>query len=630
MIATRFFLLASLSGLILAACSGDDSHDASGQAAAAGNEAAPAIVAPATDGQVASGMAAEFRQFLDQQYEQDMLRYPLSASIRGIKTNNDQWNNLSEAFEDETRAINEQRLARLQDFDRAQLGDDLALSYDLFKLDLERQLAADEYRHQQYVIHQMRGPHTLVPSSLINIHRVTDLEDAQDYVGRLQNVGTLFDQVIEQLRIREREGFFLADWQYPIIVEAAQNVTAGAPFDDSGEDSALWADFKTKVAGLELEAAQQEQLLAAARQALLGVVEPAYTRLVSEVEAQSRLATGEDGVWKFADGDDFYAERLRWYTTTDMSAAQVHQLGLEQVERIHGEMRGIMQQVGFDGSLQDFFTFMREDPQFYYPNTDEGRDAYLRDATHMIDTMRERLPEVFGLLPKAELTVKRVEPFRERSAGKAFYQGPPPDGSRPGIYYANLYDMNDMPIYQMEALAYHEGVPGHHMQRAISVELQGIPEFQKYASFTAYTEGWGLYTELLPKEMGFYQDPYSDFGRLAMELWRAARLVVDTGLHDKRWTREEAIDYLQANTPNPPNDAVKAIERYIAMPGQATAYMIGKQKILELRERARSALGEQFDIRAFHDLVLESGPVPLSILEQRVDALIASAGQAAG
>ena len=287
-------------------------------------------------------------------------------------------------------------------------------------------------------------------------------------------------------------------------------------------------------------------------------------------------------------------------------------------------MRSIMKKVKFDGNLNEFFEFMRTDKQFYYPNNDVGREAYLVEAKALIDTMRDKLPEYFSLIPEADMIVKRVEPFREKSAGKAFYQSPAKDGSRPGIYYANLYDMNDMPTYQMEALAYHEGIPGHHMQRAIAQELDGIPEFQKYSSFTAYTEGWGLYTEELAKDMGFYQDPYSDFGRLAMELWRACRLVVDTGIHSKKWSRERAINYLIENTPNPKNDSVKAIERYIAMPGQATAYMIGKLKIMELREWANKELGDQFDIRAFHTVVLKDGPVPLNILEQKVKDWVAN------
>jgi len=307
-----------------------------------------------------------------------------------------------------------------------------------------------------------------------------------------------------------------------------------------------------------------------------------------------------------------------------MSAKEIHDLGLKEVDRIHGEMRSIMKDVGFEGSLQEFFKYLQDEPRFTYEDSDAGREAYLAEATRIIDVMTERLDEVFLRRPKAKLEVRRVEAFREKAAGKAFYSRGTPDGSRPGYYYANLYKISDMPKYQMEALAYHEGNPGHHMQLSIAQELEGIPKFRKHNRVTAYTEGWGLYSEYFPKEMGFYEDPYSDFGRLAMELWRAARLVVDTGLHDKKWTREEAIDYLTTNTPNPENDCIKAIERYIVMPGQATAYKIGMNKLLDLREEAKEALGDKFDIREYHDVVIASGPVPLNILEERVDSWVAS------
>ena len=319
------------------------------------------------------------------------------------------------------------------------------------------------------------------------------------------------------------------------------------------------------------------------------------------------------------DGEKWYQNRLNWFTTTTLSADEVHQIGLENVDRIHQAMLAIKEQVGFKGDLQAFFEFMRTDKQFYYTSDTAGRERYMREATAYIDTMRSKIPEYFNLLPKADMIVKRVESFREKSAGKAFYQRPSPDGSRPGVYYANLYDMMSMPTYQMEALAYHEGIPGHHMQLAIAQELEGVPQFQKFVSFTAYTEGWGLYTEELAKDMGFYQDPYSDFGRLAMELWRACRLVVDTGVHAKRWSREKAIQYLIDNTPNPDEDARKAIERYIAMPGQATAYMIGKLKIMALRQQLSDALGDKFDIKGFHDEILKDGPVPMSLLEEKLN-----------
>ena len=591
---------------------------------ACSDEQAPAVVEATEPVATAGDVAVDFRNFLDENYAVDMARYPYTASYRGIKTNHDQWNSVAESFLDETRGINETRLQQLAGFDRAALGDSLALSHDLYRVSLQRRLNSDDFRHHKFVIHQFRGPHTQAASNLINIHRVDDLADAQAYIGRLNNIGPWFDQVIEQLRIRGQKNFLLADWQYPQMIQAARNITAGAPYDDSGVDSTLWADFQAKVAALDVDQATREQLLTDARQAMVEVVKPAYQGLIAELESQAANAPDADGVWKFENGDAFYAERLRWFTTTELSADEIHNIGLREVARVQDEMQAIMTQVGFEGSLAEFFVFLREDPQFYYEGTDAGRAAYLAEAVRLIDVMRERLPEAFGVLPEAELEVKRVEAFREKSAGKAFYQGPPPDGSRPGIYYANLYNMANMPKYQMEALAYHEGLPGHHLQRAIAAELDEIPDFQKYTSFTAYSEGWGLYTERLAKDMGFYTDPYSDFGRLAMELWRACRLVVDTGIHSKRWTREQAIDYLVENTPNSVNDATRAIERYIAMPGQATAYMVGKLKILELRERAQAELGDAFDMRDFHDAVLAEGPVPLSILEQKVDAMIAA------
>ncbi|MFK7831420.1 MAG: DUF885 family protein [Congregibacter sp.] len=570
----------------------------------------------------AQGDTSEFRAFLDATWQEDLALSPVFASRTGVKDYQDRWSRVDEAFKQQTRQRNERLLTELAQFDRASLGRAEQLSYDLYQLRLQRRLASDEYRHHKFVIHQHRGPHTRVPSHLINIHQITDVADAEAYIARLHKVGDYFDGVIEQLQIRSEKGYLLADWQYPRMIQSARNVIRGAPFDASGVDSTLWADFQSKVAALDLEGAQRSSLVEGARVALLESFAPAYARLIDALEEQSVDAPDADGVWKFPRGDDFYAERLRWYTTTELTANEVHAIGLREVTRIHAQMRGVMRELGFSGDLSDFFNFMRNDPQFYYPSTDAGREAYLSEARAIIDEMYASLPEVFGLLPKAAITVKQVEAFRERSSGKAFYQAPPPDGSRPGIYYANLYNMASMPKYQMAALAFHEGVPGHHMQRAISVELKGIPEFQKYTSFTAYTEGWGLYSESLAGEMGFYRDPYSDFGRLSTELWRACRLVVDTGIHSKRWSREEAIDYLLENTPNAKADATKSTERYIAQPGQATAYMVGKLKLMELRERAREAMGDTFDLREFHDAVLEDGPVPLSMLEAKINAMI--------
>jgi uncharacterized protein (DUF885 family) len=286
-------------------------------------------------------------------------------------------------------------------------------------------------------------------------------------------------------------------------------------------------------------------------------------------------------------------------------------------------MKEIMKKVHFkNDNLQDFFAFMRTDKQFYYPNTAEGKEAYRVKAVKIIDDMKKELDKLFLTKPKADIVVMPVEAFREKSAGGAFYEEPAIDGSRPGRYYINLYNMADQATYQMEALAYHEGIPGHHMQIAIAQELKGIPKFRMHGGNTAYVEGWGLYSEKLPKEIGFYQDPYSDFGRLAMELFRAARLVVDTGIHRKHWTREQALAYFKENTPNPEGDNKKEIERYIVWPSQATGYKIGMNKIMELRENAKKKLGDKFDLREYHDVVLTSGPVPMNILEEMVNTWV--------
>jgi uncharacterized protein (DUF885 family) len=557
-------------------------------------------------------------QYFENLFEEDLKRSPEKQSRLGYKWDYDKWNDISETYQDETRTILESRLVDLEQFKLSQLNSKEKLSIAVAKSDIERRLANDEFRHHTYIMHQFRAFHTMVPSFLINIHQVKSVDDAKAYIARLKGVNPLFKQVIEQMKQREKNGVFPPKWAYDQMIQASNNIISGNPFEESPDDSNIWADFKDKLDALELSNAEKSGLMAEAQQAIELSVLPAYQNIIAELKHQQKLSPEGDGVWRLPQGDKWYANRLSWFTTTDLDAEQVHQIGLQNVDRIHNLMGEIMQKVKFEGTLNEFFEFMRNDPQFYFPATDEGRIKYMDQAKGLIDTMEAKLQEYFGLTPKARMIVKRVEVFREKSAGKAFYQSPSKDGSRPGTYYANLFNMQDMPSYQMEALAYHEGIPGHHMQRAIAQELEGIPEFQKYVTFTAYTEGWGLYSEELGKDMGFYQDPYSDFGRLAMELWRACRLVVDTGIHSQQWSREKAIAYLIENTPNPENDSVKAIERYIAMPGQATAYMIGKLKIMELRTLAEETLGDKFDISGFHDEILKDGPVPLSILENKV------------
>ena len=568
---------------------------------------------------------AAIATFFEEYDAQQLALSPLSKSYRGIKDSDyGRWDDFTTASEARANDASRSALKEMRTrFDPAQLTPENRLSYRLFEKRAERSEAAVKYNDYGYVFDQINGAQSELPAFLINIHRVYNKSDARAYVSRLYGIGPGMSQAIEQAKARAAQGIMPPKWVYPYVINDARNVITGAPFD-SGPDAPLFADFKGKVGKLNISQIERDLLVADAAQALSSAVKPAYEALISEMTAQETVAGTDDGVWRFRDGAGYYAERLANYTTTNMTPEQIHQLGLAQVARIHKEMGVVQKKMGVKGDLQAFFKYMRTEPKFYAPETAEGRALYLSETQKANDAITPLLPKWFGTLPQAPLVVKPVEAFREKSAGKAFYQRPAPDGSRPGTYYANLYKMADMPLTEVEALFYHEGVPGHHLQLAIQTELKGVPAFRKFGGVTAYSEGWGLYSEKLAKDMGLYTDPARDFGRLQLELHRAIRLVVDSGLHYKRWSRETAIKYVEDNSADAPGGIVKAIERYIIYPGQATAYMVGRLKISDLRDKAQKALGKKFDIRGFHDTVLKSGPVPLDVLEEQVDAWIAS------
>jgi len=566
---------------------------------------------------------AQLDQWFEARFMDSVRAYPQRMTSLGMDERQDEWNDPSRAYSLEQLDKSREALEEMRErFDFDKLDKTHQLSYRLFEKNVEDSLEGREWWDHNYTYTQMRGAHASLPTFLLNNHKIKNVKDAENYVIRLETIDQPLNEYTRQAKAKFEKGIAPPKFVYDFVIESSQNIMSGMPVDETGNLNLLLNDFKTKVDKIEIDEETRTALYDRASKAIVNNLAPAYERIIAEMSRQKDSATTDDGAWKLPSGDDFYAWRLNQMTTTDMSADEIHDLGLAEVDRIHGEMREIMKTVGFEGTLQEFFEFTRVDAQFFKPETQAGRDEYLKEATAFIDDMKIRLPEVFNRIPKAKLEVKAVEAFREKAAGKAFYSRGAPDFSRPGYYYANLYKMSSMPVYQMEALAYHEGLPGHHMQISISQELEGVPKFRKYGRFTAYSEGWGLYSEYLPKEMGLYKDPYSDFGRLAMELWRAARLVVDTGLHDKKWTREEATQYLVDNTPNPEGDCLKAIERYIVMPGQATAYKIGMNKILDLRAEAKAELGDAFDIRDFHDAILATGPVPLSIMEEQVNAYI--------
>jgi uncharacterized protein (DUF885 family) len=559
--------------------------------------------------------------FFERALDERLLLEPTEATSLGLRTGYDRWQDASERGDSERLALAERQLAELKTIDPARLDDATRLSWKVFQAGEERRVARYRWRNHRYLFDK-DGAHVAMPAFMINTHRVETEADAIAYVRRLKGVRLLFDQQLARATLAAKQGIAPPRFVYPYVIEDAGNIIKGRPFDDGTEDSPLLADFRGKLAKLAIDESKRESLLARAETALLTSVKPAYEGVIAWARETQRTSTDEDGVWKLPDGIAYYDYLLKNFTTTDLSAAEIHEIGLREVARLHNDMRGIMRQVGFKDDLRAFFGFMRTDAQFYYPDTEEGRAAWLAAANGHITAMRGKLPELFVTLPKAEVVVKAVEPFREKSAGKAFYQRPSLDGARPGVFYGNLYQMKEMPKYELEALVYHEAIPGHHMQNAIALEDTDLPRFRRLGGYTAYSEGWGLYSERLGKEVGFYADPWSEFGRLALELHRAVRLVVDTGLHAKRWTREQTIRYHVENSPTGEEAAVRATERYILNPGQATAYMIGMLKIVELRERAAATLGPKFDRREFHDFVLRTGGVPLTVLESEVQRWI--------
>lgn len=556
--------------------------------------------------------------WFEDRFNDELARSPMGQTYLGKKDAQTKLDDASQIASDESAALTEQWLTDMRGrFDIDRLDAQSKLSYRLFEFASEDELASHEFSQNDYIFQHMSGPHSSLPSFMINFHSVSSAEDAQAYIERLTAFETYLGEMGKRAQVQADNGVLLPKFVYDKIITASRNVITGAPFTQ-GADSPLFSDLKAKIDGLEIDSEQKEQLTTRGEAALVNSVQPTYEKLIALLEMHKAAASDDDGAWKLPNGAAYYQARLKHYTTTDMTADEIHEIGLKEVDRIQDEMREIMKQVGFEGDLKAFYDFLRSDPQFTYPNNDEGRAAYIKEATAIINDMKGRLDSLFITKPKADMIVKRVEPFREATAFGAFYDQPALDGSRPGTYYINLQDVAEQPTYLMQALAYHEGIPGHHMQIAIGMELEGLPKFRTLGGHTSYIEGWALYSESIPKELGIYTDPYKDFGRLSMEIFRAARLVVDTGIHSKKWTREKAVQYYLDNIPNPEGDVRAEIDRYIVWPGQATAYKIGMLKIIELRRGAESELGEQFDIREFHDVILANGSVPLSILEELV------------
>ena len=553
----------------------------------------------------------------DEFFERGLELNPMRASRIGDYRYNDQFaNSIGPEHREASRQLDEEFLARLLEIDREQLSRQDQLSYDMFRLNREQSLEGERFPGHLQPINQFYSTlNSFVQlGSGTSIHPFKTVKHYDDWLSRIDGFVVYADQAIENMQEGVRQGVV-----QPRILMAKSLPQIESQIADSAQESGFWAPIEHMPDEFSNE--DRERLSVAFKDAIENKVIPTYQRVANFV-GDEYLAAARDtvGLYALPDGPDWYAYNVKRITTTDLTPDEIHQIGLDEVARIHDEMLGVMAEVGFEGDLKDFFDYMNSDEQFYFAEAEELIQGY-RDMAARISELSKNLFDVF---PNSSLEVRRVEPFREASASGGSYRTGTPDGSRPGVFYANAYDIKSRPIWGMESLFLHEAIPGHHFQRSLQVENADLPSFRRFGGYTAFTEGWGLYAESLGKEIGVYTDPYQYFGALNAELWRAIRLVVDTGLHAKEWTRQDVLDFMYANSAVKEARAVSEAERFMAIPGQALAYKIGQLKIRELRDNAEARLGDKFDVKAFHSQVLMDGPMPLSMLEDKIDDWVES------
>ena len=527
----------------------------------------------------------------------------------------------SPAFERKEVGEIDKELATLRSYDRSKMSEAGKLSYDVLEWFLVNQQQDAKFLDYDYPVNQLFGIQSQLPDFMINTHPLRNPAEARAYVARVSQFGAAIDQTIEGLRLRESRKIVPPRFVIREVLKEMQGFVGKPP-----RENPLYTNFVTKADSIAaLSAGDKKELAGRLEGQIRTTVYPAYGRLIAYEQHLESVATDDDGVWKLPNGDAYYDQCLRSNTTTDMPADSIHALGLREVDRIQGEMKRILTEQGVKttGDLGTTMNRVLDEPRFHFPPGDSGRAIIMADYQKILDDANVRVGKLFDIRPRTGVKVQRVPPFKEATAPGAYYQPGTITGTRPGTFFVNLRDPTENKRPDMRTLAYHEGIPGHHFQITIQQELKGVPFFRRILPFTAYAEGWGLYAERLAYENGFHQDAYDSLGGLQAELFRAVRLVVDTGIHRKHWTRQQAIDYMKANTGMEESKVVTEIERYIVNPGQACAYKVGQLKILELRERARQRLGPRFDIRRFHDVVLENGSLPLGLLERVVDDWVA-------
>ncbi len=555
---------------------------------------------------------ADLHALFDREWERDLADNPLYATYYGETRYNDRWPDISPAAQAARDAADARVLEALAGIPRGDLPPSEQLNYDLFRHEYETRVAAVPFHREYYSIEASSGPQSL--NEVAELMPFETVADFETWLRRMQAIPAYLDAYGERLRRAAAE----KRTQPRAVMERVLDPLEKQVVDDP-EDSPFFDRFRSFPEAIP--DAERERLAAAAKQVIAGSVIPAYRRFQAIFRDEYLPATRETvGLWDTPDGREHYRFLARYHTTTGLTPEEIHAIGLAEVARNRAEMQQVMDEVGFKGSLTAFFEHLRTDPQFYYKTGDELFRAY----AYIVKMIDPELPKLFGKLYRTPFGLRPIPDNSAPNTTTAYYSGPSLDGTRPGYYYVNLYRPEVRPKYEMEVLSVHEAAPGHHLQIALAQEQTDLPMFRRAGGYTAYIEGWGLYSERLGYALGLYQDPYSRFGQLTYDQWRAVRLVVDTGLHDLGWTRQQAIDYFMANAAKTEADIVNEIDRYISDPGQALAYKIGQLKFLELRTRAEQALGDRYDIRAFHDTVLATGAVPLDVLERTVDDWIAA------
>ncbi len=555
-----------------------------------------------------------------------LLSYARVLEPWGLDFHSDDLEDFSVAAERRLEAQTDRIRQELDQWDPAKLSAGQRLSADVLRWYLDDRIAHGSFRFHDYPVQQMEGLQTLLPDFMLNIHRIDSPRAARNYVKRLEGFSLALDQIGERVRVREEHGVVP-----PRFVLTGVHRQIAALMEPKPEAHPLATHLDDALAALPSVAPDERSaLLARTHRVIEESIVPAYARLDARIAEQERDATNDAGVWRLPDGDGYYRAALRSETTTSLTPDEVHAIGLREVERIEGEMRTILAGEGIDASdLRAALDRLAHDERQLHPDTEEGRREILDGYTAILRDAQARLPSLFGRLPKAPVVVERVPAFKEKGAAGAYYNPPSFDGTRPGTFFANLRAPREVVKFGMRTLTYHEAVPGHHLQIALAFEQEAIPFFRRVIPFTAFIEGWALYAERLAAEQGFHPTPLDRLGQLQAELFRAVRLVVDTGIHARRWTREQAIEWMLAHTGMGEVEVTAEIERYVVLPGQACAYKIGQMKLLELRERARVALGaragDEAFLRGFHDAVLANGALPLEVLEREMDRWIASA-----